>query len=135
MHQLQRSWVRSQHPSAQWILRSGSSVEYCTKKNPLPEKRRYFETLELIFFAELLATLLYLYDPSWRLPGVRLLPGQKSLAENTSRTLTPAQIKSIKRWPGFGQLKAIEQATTHMNVASFDFVLHSVADPNPDPDP
>jgi hypothetical protein len=47
--------------------------------------------------SELLATLLYLYDPSWRLPGVRLLPGQKSLAENTSRTLTPAQIKSIKR--------------------------------------
>jgi hypothetical protein len=47
---------------------------------------------------ELLATLLYLYDPSWRLPGVRLLPGQKSLADNTSSgTLTPAQIKSIKR--------------------------------------
>ncbi len=34
MHQLQRSWVRSQHPSAQWNLRGGrwSSAEYCTKK-------------------------------------------------------------------------------------------------------
>ncbi len=34
MHQLQRSWVRSQHPSAQWNLRGGrwSSVEYSTKK-------------------------------------------------------------------------------------------------------
>ncbi len=41
--QLQRSWVRSQHPSAQWNLRGGrwSSAEYCTnkkrKKNP-PKK-------------------------------------------------------------------------------------------------
>jgi hypothetical protein len=33
MHQLQRSWVRSQHPSAQWNLRGGrrNSVEYSTK--------------------------------------------------------------------------------------------------------
>ncbi len=32
MHQLQRSWVRSQHPSAQWNLRGGrwSTVEYST---------------------------------------------------------------------------------------------------------
>jgi hypothetical protein len=32
MHKLQRSWVRSQHPSAQWNLRGGrwSSAEYCT---------------------------------------------------------------------------------------------------------
>ncbi len=39
MHQLQRSWVRSQHPSAQWNLRGGrrSSAENRTKekeKNP-----------------------------------------------------------------------------------------------------
>ncbi len=40
MHKLQRSWVRSQHPPAQWNLRGGrwSSAEYCTnkkrKKNP-----------------------------------------------------------------------------------------------------
>jgi hypothetical protein len=61
--------------------------------------KRYSET---DICAELLATLLYLYDPSWRLPGVRLLPGQKSLADNTSsRTLTPAQIKSIKRCASF----------------------------------
>jgi hypothetical protein len=35
MHKLQRSWVRSQHPSAQWNLRGGrwSSAEYCMKKN------------------------------------------------------------------------------------------------------
>ncbi len=35
MHQLQWSWVRSQHPSAQWNLRGGrwSSVEYSMKKN------------------------------------------------------------------------------------------------------
>ncbi len=34
MHQLQRSRVRSQHPSAQWNLRGGiwSSAEYSTKK-------------------------------------------------------------------------------------------------------
>ncbi len=34
MHQLQRSWVRSQHPSAQWNLRGGrrSNVDYGTKK-------------------------------------------------------------------------------------------------------
>ncbi len=34
MHQLQRSWFRSQHPSAQWNLRGGrwSSAEYSTKK-------------------------------------------------------------------------------------------------------
>jgi hypothetical protein len=32
MHKLQRSWVRSQHPSAQWNLRGGrwNSAEYCT---------------------------------------------------------------------------------------------------------
>jgi hypothetical protein len=38
---LQRSWVRSQHPSAQWNLRGGrwSSVEYGTKKNPTPPKK------------------------------------------------------------------------------------------------
>jgi hypothetical protein len=36
---LQRSWVRSQHPSAQWNLRGGrlSSVEYCKKKK-IPQK-------------------------------------------------------------------------------------------------
>jgi hypothetical protein len=35
MHQLQRSWVRSQHPSAQWNLKCGrrSSAEFSTKKN------------------------------------------------------------------------------------------------------
>ncbi len=41
MHQLQRSWVRSQHPSAQWNLRGGrwSSVEYCTgKEKKSPQK-------------------------------------------------------------------------------------------------
>jgi hypothetical protein len=42
MHQLQRSWVRSQHPSAQWNLRGGrwSSAEYCTakKKKKSPQK-------------------------------------------------------------------------------------------------
>ncbi len=37
MHQLQRSWVRSRHPSAQWNLRGGrwSSVEYGTILFPL----------------------------------------------------------------------------------------------------
>ncbi len=41
MHQLQRSWVRSQHPSAQWNLRGGrwSSAEYSTKnKKNSPQK-------------------------------------------------------------------------------------------------
>jgi hypothetical protein len=41
MHQLQRSWVRSQHPSAQWNLRGGrwSSAEYSTKeKEKIPQK-------------------------------------------------------------------------------------------------
>ncbi len=39
MHQLQRSWVWSQHPLAQWNLRGGrwSSVEYRTKKKS-PQK-------------------------------------------------------------------------------------------------
>ncbi len=41
MHKLQRSWVRSQHPSAQWNLRGcrWSSAEYCTnKKKKIPPK-------------------------------------------------------------------------------------------------
>jgi len=41
MHKLQRSWVRSQHPSAQWNLRGGrwSSAEYCkNKKKKIPPK-------------------------------------------------------------------------------------------------
>jgi hypothetical protein len=42
MHQLQRSWVWSKHPSAQWNLRGGrwSSAEYCTEKNreKIPQK-------------------------------------------------------------------------------------------------
>ncbi len=40
MPQLQRSWVRSQHPSAQWNLRGGrwSSVEYSKKKSPASKK-------------------------------------------------------------------------------------------------
>jgi hypothetical protein len=43
MQKLQRSWVRSQHPSAQWNLRGGrrSSAEYCTnkkKKKKSPQK-------------------------------------------------------------------------------------------------
>ncbi len=49
MHQLQRSWVRSQHPSAQWNLRGGkwSSAEWSTKniKNPLKkifEKKLFY---------------------------------------------------------------------------------------------
>ncbi len=39
MHQLQRSWIRSQHPSAQWNLRGGkgSSAEYSMKKKS-PQK-------------------------------------------------------------------------------------------------
>ncbi len=45
MHQLQRSWVRSQYPSAQWNLRGGrwSSAEYNTKKIkkiPPPPKKK-----------------------------------------------------------------------------------------------
>ncbi len=41
MHQLQRSWVRSQHPSAQWNLRGGRwcSVEYSTKKLKNPPQK------------------------------------------------------------------------------------------------
>jgi hypothetical protein len=37
MHKLQRSWVRFQHPSAQWNLRGGrwNSFEYGTKKKYL----------------------------------------------------------------------------------------------------
>jgi hypothetical protein len=47
MHQLQRSWVRSQHSSAQWNLRGGrwSSAEYSMKKNekiPLPKFTVFF---------------------------------------------------------------------------------------------
>ncbi len=48
MHQLQRSWVRSQHPSAQWNLRGGrwSSAEYCTNKKKREKnvgpKNRFF---------------------------------------------------------------------------------------------
>ncbi len=46
MHQLQRSWVRSQHPSAQWNLRGGrwGSAEYSMKKkwkkSPPPKKKQ-----------------------------------------------------------------------------------------------
>ncbi len=38
MHQLQRPWVRSQHPSAQWNLRGGrwSRVEYSTNEKNSP---------------------------------------------------------------------------------------------------
>ncbi len=47
MHQLQRSWIRSQHTSAQWNLRGGRWnsvwIPYSTKKNPLlpppPQKK------------------------------------------------------------------------------------------------
>ncbi len=48
MHQLQRSWVRSQHPSAQWNLRGGrwSSVEYSTKeKSNSPSRLLYSYSL------------------------------------------------------------------------------------------
>ncbi len=40
MHQLQRSWVRSQHPSAKWNLRGGrwSRADYSTKKIIPPTK-------------------------------------------------------------------------------------------------
>ncbi len=46
MHQLQRSWVRSQHPSAQWNLRGGrwSSAEYCKKKKKIPPKNTIKKT-------------------------------------------------------------------------------------------
>ncbi len=52
MHQLQRSWVRSQHPSAQWNLRGGrwSSAEFSTEK-----KETYQEKNCCIF------------PPSWKL--------------------------------------------------------------------
>ncbi len=42
MHQMQRAWVLSQHPSAQWNLRGGrwSSAEYCMKKiEKIPPKK------------------------------------------------------------------------------------------------
>ncbi len=47
MHQLQRFWVRSQHPSAQWNLRGGRwrSAEYTVVrkkkwKSPPPQKKK-----------------------------------------------------------------------------------------------
>jgi hypothetical protein len=60
MHQLQRSWVRSQHPSAQWNLRCGrwSSVKYSTKKkfkkSPTPPKKRKKESTVQYLFKGLL---------------------------------------------------------------------------------
>ncbi len=47
MHQLQQSWVRSQHPSAQWNLRGGrwSSVEYSTKTNKKSPKKYWEDSL------------------------------------------------------------------------------------------
>ncbi len=56
MHQLQRSWVRSQHPSAQWNLRGGrwSSAEYSTKQKekipPPPQKKIYIYILLMPIF-------------------------------------------------------------------------------------
>ncbi len=61
MHKLQRSWVRSQHPSAQWNLRGGrwSSAEYCTnKKKKIPQKN----ILKKPSF--LWSTLCYHYSPT-----------------------------------------------------------------------
>ncbi len=51
MHQVQRSWVRSQHPSAQWNLRGGrwSSAEYSMrkkfKKSPKKKKKKINSTV------------------------------------------------------------------------------------------
>jgi len=64
---------------------------------------------------DLLASLLYLYDPSRELARARLLPGQKSLADDSAiRTLLPSEIKSIRRWisvAGLGHLLSEEGLT------------------------
>jgi hypothetical protein len=51
MYQLQRSWVRSQHPSAQWNLRGGrwSSVEYSTKKNKKKYPKNIFKKRSSVY--------------------------------------------------------------------------------------
>ncbi len=60
MYQLHRSWVRSQHPSAQWNLRGGrwSSAEYCTnkkrEKNPPKNNKIKFSLLRKKTFPLLL---------------------------------------------------------------------------------
>ncbi len=45
MHQLQQSWVQSQHPSAQWNLRGGrwSSAEYSTRKKLNKSPKKYLK--------------------------------------------------------------------------------------------
>jgi hypothetical protein len=45
MQQLQRSWVRSQHPSAQWNLRGGrwSSAEYCNEQKEKKSPQKYLK--------------------------------------------------------------------------------------------
>ncbi len=64
MHQLQRSWVRSQHPSAQWNLRGGrwSSAEYCTEQKEKKSPPFFFLFLPCRVTYSLLRTALL----SWR---------------------------------------------------------------------
>ncbi len=51
MHQLQRSWVRSQHPSAQWNLRGGrwSSAEYCTEQKEKKSPKKILKKKKVCF--------------------------------------------------------------------------------------
>jgi hypothetical protein len=51
------------------------------------------------FSADLLASLLFLYDPSWQLARAQLLMGQKTLAGNSrAHRYKSADIKAIKKY-------------------------------------
>jgi hypothetical protein len=48
MHQLQRSWVRSQHPSAQWNLRGGRLSSAIPPKNIYKKHFNNYKSREFI---------------------------------------------------------------------------------------
>ncbi len=94
MHQLQRSWLRTQHPSAQWNLRGGrwSNAEYCTnKKKKIPQK--IFKKRDLVLsrqktkivFNYRIEIILFLngfrlgrQEVQWRLPWWSLEPSPRT---------------------------------------------------------
>ncbi len=84
MHQLQRSWVRSQHPSAQWNQRGGrwSSVENSTKK-------KYF----FLFFIDLMR--------AWC--QKRRSRGCHRVANPPHQSLAPSSSSMMLNWRSWGR--------------------------------
>ncbi len=104
MHQLQRSWVRSQHPAAQWNLRGGrwSSVEYSRKKIKIimPKIRNIYFQKRNCAATVLISTFMCLWAISIFPPSICLFCCRKRCVDRSWEYINRSQTHECGNWLG-----------------------------------